>query len=77
MNWTKSSALSAADLAEMRADALDPERRAEFARTATLQKPQTPEACLDQLWDLLDLLNTLAGPQPANREPCRFTNSML
>lgn len=55
------------ELADLRLEATDPKRRDEFSHAAHLSPLASPAEGLEQLWDLLDLLTTLAGPLPPDR----------
>ena len=55
----------------MRADALSAARRDELDRAARPAVVPSAEEGLRQLWDLLDLLEALSGPLPANRAPVK------
>ncbi|OGQ89119.1 MAG: hypothetical protein A2289_13080 [Deltaproteobacteria bacterium RIFOXYA12_FULL_58_15] len=56
----------------MRADAEDAQRRAEFALAGSNLAQVSPEEGLRQLWDLLDLLNSFAGPTAPDRTITKF-----
>ena len=77
MNSKTSWQLSDADRADLRTDAVSAARRDEFARAALLPVPTSPAEGLRLLWDLLDLLTTLAGPLPADRNVTTHEGTLL
>ena len=64
-SWRPSA--QAQELADLREEAASPQRRDDFARAASLPPPVSAAEGLRQLWDLLDLLDALSGPLPADR----------